>query len=69
MTNVFNIFVVLQIFNMLNARKINDEINIFDGFFTNALFLAVWAIIIAGQIIIVEFSGIVFEVAPDGLPW
>lgn len=29
LTVVFNLFVWLQIFNMLCARKINDEINIF----------------------------------------
>jgi hypothetical protein len=31
MTNVFNVFVVMQIFNMINARKISDEKNIFSG--------------------------------------
>jgi Ca2+ transporting ATPase len=46
MTNVFNIFVVLQIFNMINARKINDEKNIFEGFFTNKMFIFVWLTII-----------------------
>jgi Ca2+ transporting ATPase len=48
MTNVFNIFVVLQIFNMINARKINDEKNIFEGFFTNKMFILVWLAIILG---------------------
>jgi Ca2+ transporting ATPase len=28
MTNVFNVFTVMQIFNMFNARKINDELNV-----------------------------------------
>lgn len=31
MTNVFNVFVCMQIFNMINVRKVNDERNIFDG--------------------------------------
>lgn len=69
MSNVFNIFVFMQIFNMLNARKINDEKNIFDGIFTNPMFLIIWVIIIIGQFIIVQFTGIVFEVSRDGLPW
>jgi Ca2+ transporting ATPase len=30
-TIVFNTFVFLQIFNMLNARKIHDELNTFEG--------------------------------------
>jgi Ca2+ transporting ATPase len=29
MTNVFNVFTVMQIFNLVNSRKINDEKNIF----------------------------------------
>jgi hypothetical protein len=31
MTNVFNIFTVMQIFNLICSRKIHDEINIFEG--------------------------------------
>ncbi len=46
MSNVFNIFVMMQIFNMINARKVNDEKNIFDGIFTNKMFVGVWIIII-----------------------
>mmetsp|Transcript_4534 Transcript_4534/g.4255 ORF Transcript_4534/g.4255 Transcript_4534/m.4255 type:complete len:128 (+) Transcript_4534:3070-3453(+) len=53
---------------MINAKKINDELNIFSGFFTNPLFLLVFFSIIGGQIIIVEFTGIVFECAYGGLP-
>ncbi len=51
-TIVFNVFVWLQIFNMLNARKINDELNIFVGIFENSMFLIVWFIIFVGQIVI-----------------
>ena len=54
---------------MINARKINDEKNIFDGIFTNPMFLIIWFIVIIGQVIIVEFTGIVFHVCPGGLPW
>jgi hypothetical protein len=45
LTVVFNLFVWLQIFNMLCARKINDEVNIFEGIHTNAMFIAVLAAI------------------------
>jgi Ca2+ transporting ATPase len=34
-TIVFNVFVFMQIFNMINASKINDEKNIFEGILTN----------------------------------
>ena len=30
-TIIFNAFVFMQIFNFLNARRINDEKNIFEG--------------------------------------
>lgn len=69
MTNVFNIFVVLQIFNMINARKINDEKNIFEGFFTNKMFMGVWVVIMCGQIMLVEVGTNALQVAPGGLPW
>jgi len=47
LTVVFNLFVWLQIFNMLCARKINDEYNIFEGIHTNFMFIGV-LIAIAG---------------------
>lgn len=69
MTNVFNIFVVLQIFNMINARKIHDEKNIFESIHSNKMFLGVWVVIGFGQAILVSFAGIVMECAYGGLPW
>jgi len=48
LTVVFNLFVMMQIFNMLCARKINDEFNIFQGVFTNAMFMGVWIVIVFG---------------------
>ena len=36
---------MMQIFNMINARKINDEKNICDGIFRNSMFVGVWIII------------------------
>jgi len=48
MTYVFNIFVMMTIFNFLNARKIKDEINFLAGFFNNYLFLIIVAFIFFG---------------------
>lgn len=42
---VFNLFVFMQIFNMICARKINDEINILKGIFENPSFVVVWTVI------------------------
>lgn len=45
-TLLFNIFVMMQFFNFLNARKIEDEFNIFEGITKNMIFFFVLAIII-----------------------
>jgi len=47
-TYVFNVFVWMQIFNFLNARKLKDEINIFEGVSRNWLFPFIVLIIICG---------------------
>jgi len=42
LTMFFNIFVFLQVFNEINARKLkSSEFNVFKGFFNNPLFLFV----------------------------
>lgn len=46
LTIVFNLFVFMQIFNMICSRKINDQINIFEGIHSNPAFLIVWTIIV-----------------------
>lgn len=48
-TIFFHSFVFLQVFNEINARKLKPtEVNVFDGFFNNPLFL----VVIFGTIII-----------------
>jgi len=64
---IFNMFVLFQIFNMLAARKINDEFNIFEGMCGNVMFVGVWIIILVAQIGIVNLGGKVFKVHKDGL--
>lgn len=48
MSNVFNVFVILQIFNLINARKINDEYNILDNVFSNGTYCIILLIIFGG---------------------
>ena len=48
MTNVFNVFVFMTLFNMISARKINDELNIFEGIFRNKMYGIILSIIIVG---------------------
>jgi len=46
-TIVFQVFVFLQIFNLINARKIGDgELNVFKGFFNNKMFIIVMVLTI-----------------------
>lgn len=56
-TIVFNTFVLMQLFNEINARKIHGERNVFDSIFRNPIFCAVVLGTFASQIIIVEFGG------------
>ena len=52
LTIIFNMFVWMQIFNMLCARKINDEINFMVGIHTNAMFIGVLLFIIGLQVFV-----------------
>jgi magnesium-transporting ATPase (P-type) len=57
-TIFFNIFVYMQVFNSINARKLQkDEFNVFDGIFGNWLYILIQTIIIVGQVILVTFGG------------
>ena len=67
MTNVFNVFTVMQIFNLINARKIHDELNVFSGVWNNWIFFVVFAGCFAGQAIIIELGGSAMKVAYSGL--
>jgi Ca2+ transporting ATPase len=65
-TVVFTAFVLMQIFNMLNARKIHDELNIFTGLFGNSMMVFIWITIMVLQILITQFTREVFEVSNGG---
>ncbi|XP_068585031.1 plasma membrane calcium-transporting ATPase 1-like [Cebidichthys violaceus] len=56
-TIVFNTFVLLQIFNELNARKIHGERNVFEGVHKNPIFCTILVGTFVIQIIIVQFGG------------
>ena len=53
---------------MVCARKIHDELNVFEGIFTNVPFMLVWLFIVIGQIGI-SFTGKFFHLHRDGLSW
>ncbi|XP_041091802.1 plasma membrane calcium-transporting ATPase 1-like [Polyodon spathula] len=56
-TIVFNTFVMMQLFNEINARKIHGERNVFEGIYKNPIFCGVVLGTFVCQIIIVELGG------------
>ncbi len=67
-TIFFNIFVFMQVFNSINARKLEkDEYNVFTGIFGNWLYILIQSIIIVGQIILVTFGGRAVRTQPLSL--
>ncbi|XP_042315274.1 LOW QUALITY PROTEIN: plasma membrane calcium-transporting ATPase 1-like [Sceloporus undulatus] len=56
-TLIFNTFVMMQIFNEVNARKIHGERNVFSGIFTNSIFCGITLGTLVVQIVIVQFGG------------
>jgi len=69
MTFIFNLFIWLQIINMIAARKIHDEKNICAGFFDNPAFLVIWVVIVAVNFLIIQFTGAFFALHPSGQSW
>lgn len=54
----FNVFVLLQIFNEINARKLkHDEINVFKNFFNNPLFVIIMVVTFIVQFSIIKLGG------------
>ncbi|KAI7875652.1 PMCA-type calcium-translocating P-type ATPase [Lichtheimia hyalospora FSU 10163] len=69
-TVVFNTFVFCQIFNEINSRCIDSNLNVFKNMFANKFFIIIFVICVAGQALIVNFGGAAFQVTPiDGIHW
>ena len=63
----FTFFVMLQFWNMFNAKAYMTGCSAFKGLFSNYTFLAVCALIVVGQVLIVSFGGAMFNVVPLSL--
>ncbi|KAM9750714.1 plasma membrane calcium-transporting ATPase 3b [Menidia menidia] len=63
-TIIFNTFVLMQLFNEINARKIHGERNVFDGIFSNPIFCSIVFGTFVVQIVIVQWGGKPFSCAP-----
>ncbi|EAU38925.1 hypothetical protein ATEG_00279 [Aspergillus terreus NIH2624] len=69
-TVVFNTFVWMQIFNQWNSRRLDNNLNIFEGLFRNRWFIGIQFIIIGFQILIVFKGGQAFSVHElNGAQW
>ncbi|XP_047666576.1 plasma membrane calcium-transporting ATPase 4 isoform X1 [Tachysurus fulvidraco] len=56
-TIIFNVFVMMQLFNEINARKIHGERNVFEGIHRNPIFCSVVLGTFILQIVIVQLGG------------
>jgi len=72
-TIIFNAFVYCQVFNEINARRVNGERNVYMGLFSNAMFVGIMLLIALGQALLVVFTGQFMSVTPfpgiNGIQW
>ncbi|KAH7025285.1 uncharacterized protein B0I36DRAFT_229382, partial [Microdochium trichocladiopsis] len=59
---VFNTFVWMQIFNLWNNRRLDNNLNVFEGLTRHWLFFGINAILCGGQVLIVFFGGTPFSI-------
>lgn len=65
---IFHTFVLMNLFNQLNSRKLGwRDFNIFERFFNNFKFLLVVSAEFVFQYLIVLYGGAIFRTAP--LAW
>ncbi|KDD74835.1 cation transporting ATPase [Helicosporidium sp. ATCC 50920] len=59
---VFNAFIWLQLFNLVNSRCIRHEYNVFAGLPSSPIFIVVLVVCVGAQLIIMFFLGGIFKV-------
>ena len=67
MTIVFNVFVIYTLFNQINARVLDDSLNIFIRIEKNIFFPLITLLELVLQIIIIFFGNAAFKVVEKGL--
>ena len=67
MTMIFNTFVFYSLFNQINSRIINNNINILDRILDNWMFIAVTSAEMLIQFLIVQYGGLIFKCNKEGL--
>jgi hypothetical protein len=67
---MFNALVMMTLFNELNSRKLNGEINVLSGITKNPTFIGVLLFSFAVQAIVVQVGSLAFKTEPlDGRQW
>lgn len=51
----------MTIFNFLNARVLNDKVNIFEGIMRNPMFSVIVGAIAVLQVLLITFGGLPFS--------
>lgn len=64
LTEFFTIFVLLQWWNLFNARVFGQRRSIFDGLLKNPAFAGIALVILVGQFLIVQYGGAMFRTEP-----
>lgn len=67
MTIFFSVFVLLQFWNLFNARAYGSTKSALAGLFTNKSFLLIAGAILVGQVVLVQLGGDVFRTVPLGV--
>jgi len=64
-TLIFQSFVFMQLFNQINARKLEpNEFNVFKNICNNSLFFVILIMTVAIQILMVQFGGKAVQTQP-----
>ena len=63
-TFIFNMFVFFQLFNEINCRTIDGDLNVFRNIHKNSFFIPIMIIVVIVQVILVFFGGNVFNTVP-----
>jgi Ca2+-transporting ATPase len=66
-TIFFTVYVFFQVWNQINCRSLSPRESGLRGLFANPTFLLIASLTVVGQVLIVTFGGVVFNVEPLGM--
>ena len=66
-TVVYTVFAIFQLINILNSRKLNNELNMFAGIVSTKLFLSVWFWILVVHVLVTQFLPAVIQLNKEGM--